>query len=61
VALVLELTLAELRDGSARRRLTRRGVPFRIDTYLVGDHLVWGATARMLADLLERLDHRAVA
>src|ERR1044071_684503 len=49
VALVLELTLAELRDGYARRRLTRRGVPFRTDTYVVGDHLVWGATARMLA------------
>lgn len=58
VALVLELTLAELRTGYARRRLTRRGVPFRTDTYLVGDHLVWGATARMLADLFERLDRR---
>lgn len=59
VALVLELTLAELRGGYARRRLTRRGVPFRTDTYVVGDHLVWGATARMLADLFERLDRRA--
>jgi 8-oxo-dGTP pyrophosphatase MutT (NUDIX family) len=59
VALVLELTLADLRAGYARRRLTRRGVPFRTDTYVVGDHLVWGATARMLADLFERLDRRA--
>jgi 8-oxo-dGTP pyrophosphatase MutT (NUDIX family) len=59
VALVLELTLAELRAGYARRRLTRRGVPFRTETYVVGDHLVWGATARMLADLFERLDRRA--
>jgi 8-oxo-dGTP pyrophosphatase MutT (NUDIX family) len=59
VALVLELTLRELRAGYARRRLTRRGVPFRTDTYVVGDNLVWGATARMLADLFERLDRRA--
>jgi ADP-ribose pyrophosphatase YjhB (NUDIX family) len=61
VALVLELTLAELRTGYARRRLTRRGVPFRTDTYVVGDQLVWGATARMLADLFERLDGRRAA
>jgi 8-oxo-dGTP pyrophosphatase MutT (NUDIX family) len=59
VAQVLELTLAELRAGYGRRRLMRRGVPFRTDTYVVGDHLVWGATARMLADLFERLDHAA--
>lgn len=59
VAEVLELTLQDLRDGYARRRLMRRGVPFRTDTYVVGDHLVWGATARMLADLFERLDRAA--
>ena len=58
VALVLELTLAELRGGYGRRRLTRRGLPFRTDTYVVDDHLVRGATARMLADLLERLERR---
>jgi hypothetical protein len=39
--------------------MLRRGVPFRTDTYVVGDHLVWGATARMLADLFERLDRAA--
>lgn len=55
VAQVLELPLRALRDGYARQRLLRRGVPFRTDTYVVGDDLVWGATARMLADLLERL------
>ena len=37
------------------RRLVRRGVPFRTDTYEMGDHLIWGATARMVADLLARL------
>jgi 8-oxo-dGTP pyrophosphatase MutT (NUDIX family) len=57
VAEVLEVPLRALRDGYGRRRLLRRGVPFRTDTYLVGEHLVWGATARMLADLLERLEH----
>jgi 8-oxo-dGTP pyrophosphatase MutT (NUDIX family) len=56
VAEVLELSLADLRAGYDRRRMLRRGVPFRTDTYVVGDHLVWGATARMLADLFERLD-----
>lgn len=57
VAAVLELPLSELVAGYGRRRLLRRGIPFRTDTYLVGEHLVWGATARMLADLLERLSH----
>ena len=56
VAEVLELPLPALRDGYGRRRMLRRGVPFRTDTYVVGEHLVWGATARMLADLLDRLD-----
>lgn len=55
VAAVLELRLADLRDGYDRRRLMRRGIPFRTDVYVVGEHVVWGATARMLADLLERL------
>jgi 8-oxo-dGTP pyrophosphatase MutT (NUDIX family) len=59
VAEVLELRLADLRDGYGRRRMLRRGVPFRTDTYVVGDHLVWGATARMLADLFDRLDRAA--
>jgi 8-oxo-dGTP pyrophosphatase MutT (NUDIX family) len=56
VAEVLELTLRELQEGYARRPLLRRGIPFRTDTYVVGEHLVWGATARMLADLFARLD-----
>ena len=55
VAEVLELPLAAVRDGYARRRVVRRGVSFRTDTYQVGDHLIWGATARIVSDLLERL------
>lgn len=52
---VLELRLADVRAGYARRRLVRRGVAFRTDTYVVGEDLIWGATARIVADLLERL------
>lgn len=55
VAEVIELPLPALAAGYARRRIARRGVPIRTDTYLVGDHLIWGATARILTDLLERV------
>jgi 8-oxo-dGTP pyrophosphatase MutT (NUDIX family) len=56
VAAVLLVRLDELRAGFAMRRLVRRGLPIRTPTYVVGDHLIWGATGRILADLLERLD-----
>ena len=55
VAEVLELPLDALLAGYGRRRLVRRGVPIRTDTYVVGDHLIWGATARILADLFDRI------
>ncbi|HXD67053.1 MAG TPA: CoA pyrophosphatase [Solirubrobacteraceae bacterium] len=55
VAEVLELALDDLRAGYGRRRLLRRGVPIRTDTYVVGDDLIWGATARILADLFDRI------
>ena len=53
---VIELSLDELRDGYGMRRLIRRGVPFRTPTFEVGDTFIWGATARMLQMLFERLD-----
>jgi 8-oxo-dGTP pyrophosphatase MutT (NUDIX family) len=56
VAEVLELSLSELLAGYARRRLIRRGLPIRTDTYLAQDHLIWGATARILADLFDRIE-----
>jgi hypothetical protein len=31
-------------------------VPIRTDTYVVGDRLIWGATARILADLFDRIE-----
>lgn len=55
VAQVLELSLKDLRDGYRRQRLIRRGLPIRTDTYVVGDHLIWGATARILSDLFDRI------
>lgn len=55
VAAVLELPLQAVLTGYSRRRLLRRGLPIRTDTYLVGDDLIWGATARILADLVDRL------
>lgn len=56
VAEVLELSLRDLLAGYGRRRLIRRGLPIRTDTYVVGDHLIWGATARILADLFDRIE-----
>jgi 8-oxo-dGTP pyrophosphatase MutT (NUDIX family) len=56
VAEVLELSVPDLRAGYQRKRLIRRGVPFRTDVFEVGDQLIWGATARILSDLLERID-----
>jgi 8-oxo-dGTP pyrophosphatase MutT (NUDIX family) len=55
VAEVLELSLAELRAGAGERRLVRKGIRFRTPTYEVGGQLIWGATARILGDLLSRL------
>jgi 8-oxo-dGTP pyrophosphatase MutT (NUDIX family) len=55
VAEVIELALPALLAGYGRRRLVRRGLPIRTDTFLVGDNLIWGATARILSDLLDRI------
>ena len=52
---VLELSLDDLRAGHGERRLVRRGIPFRTPTYEVDGHLIWGATARILGELLARL------
>jgi 8-oxo-dGTP pyrophosphatase MutT (NUDIX family) len=52
---VLIASLEDLAAGYERRRLVRRGVPIKTDTYLVADKLIWGATARILAMLFERL------
>jgi 8-oxo-dGTP pyrophosphatase MutT (NUDIX family) len=52
---VLELSLAALVDGFEMQRLLRKGVPIKTPTYTVGRHFIWGATARMVEQLLSRL------
>jgi 8-oxo-dGTP pyrophosphatase MutT (NUDIX family) len=54
---VLELRLDDLRAARTRRRLLHRGIPFRSDVYdLSQDAVIWGATARIVGDLLARVD-----
>jgi len=55
VAAVLELPLADVRAGHRFERLWSKGVPVRTDTYTVDAHLIWGATARITRQLLDRL------
>ena len=52
---VLVASLDDLEAAYEKRRLVRRGVPIKTDTYLIGDKLIWGATARILGLLLERI------
>ena len=54
VAEVLELALDDLQAGHSLKRMVRRGMAFKTDVYEVGDHMVWGAPARILGDLLFR-------
>jgi 8-oxo-dGTP pyrophosphatase MutT (NUDIX family) len=55
VAQVLELSLEDLVAGAGERRMVRRGMAFKTHTYEVDGHLIWGATARILNDLLVRV------
>ena len=59
VETVLAFSVDELREGFAMRRLVRRGVPIRTPTYVIDGHLIWGATARILGELLRRLPPEA--
>ena len=54
---VLELRLTDLRAARSRRRLLHRGIPFRSDVYDLGEtSIIWGATARIVGNLLARVD-----
>jgi 8-oxo-dGTP pyrophosphatase MutT (NUDIX family) len=55
VETVLTFSLELLRAGYEMRRLVRRGVAIHTPTYEVEGQLIWGATARILGDLLSRL------
>ncbi|HEY4427611.1 MAG TPA: CoA pyrophosphatase [Solirubrobacteraceae bacterium] len=52
---VLELPVAGLRGARTRASLERRGISFQTDAYVIDENLIWGATARILEHLLERL------
>jgi 8-oxo-dGTP pyrophosphatase MutT (NUDIX family) len=64
VDVVLEPSLREVRAGATRTRMERRGIAFETDAYVFGAELVWGATARIIEELLARteelLDRRAI-
>jgi 8-oxo-dGTP pyrophosphatase MutT (NUDIX family) len=53
---VLELPLRALREGKTRTQMERRGISFETDAYILAEHLIWGATARILDDLYENVD-----
>jgi 8-oxo-dGTP pyrophosphatase MutT (NUDIX family) len=61
---VLEPTLEQVRSGKTRAHQERRGFRFETDAYVFDGELIWGATARILEDLFERigplLDRRAI-
>lgn len=63
VEAVLEPSLADVRAGRTTTRMERRGIAFETDAYVFDGEIVWGATARILERLLERveplLDRRA--
>lgn len=52
---VLEVELGELERVHTRSPLRRGTISIRADSYVIGDAVIWGATARMLQDLLARL------
>jgi 8-oxo-dGTP pyrophosphatase MutT (NUDIX family) len=53
---VLEPSLRDVRAGRTRTRIERRGIAFETDAYVFEEQLVWGATARILECLLERIE-----
>lgn len=55
VARVLEYRLVDLAAAHRSERLWAKGVPVRTSTFRMGEHLIWGATARILHDFLIRI------
>jgi 8-oxo-dGTP pyrophosphatase MutT (NUDIX family) len=56
VEIVLEFSLRDLVRGHEMKRLIKRGVPIRTPTYTVDGNFIWGATGRIVQDLLGRLE-----
>jgi 8-oxo-dGTP pyrophosphatase MutT (NUDIX family) len=61
VDVVLELPLQALRASRTRTRMERRGISFETDAYILDDHLIWGATARILEHLLDSVEELLLA
>jgi 8-oxo-dGTP pyrophosphatase MutT (NUDIX family) len=55
VDVVLELPLGEIEASRTRTEIERRGIVFETDAFVLDGNLIWGATFRILADLLARL------
>ena len=57
---VLEIPLDHLLDPQniRRERWTIRGADVKVPFYVFGEHKIWGATAMVLAELLEILSSR---
>ena len=55
VDVVLELPLGDVEASRTRTEIERRGITFETDAFVLDGNLIWGATFRILADLLERL------
>jgi 8-oxo-dGTP pyrophosphatase MutT (NUDIX family) len=53
---VLELPLKAISAGRTRTQMVRRGFTFETDAYIVEEHLIWGATARIIENLLRGLE-----
>ncbi len=58
---VLELPVHALRASRTRTRLERRGISFETDAFVLDGNVIWGATARILEDLLQRLQTTAAS
>jgi 8-oxo-dGTP pyrophosphatase MutT (NUDIX family) len=54
VEFILEVPLRALMDPAIRRteRRQARGLTYEVDFYTYGPHVIWGATGRILRDLL---------
>ncbi len=55
VETVLTFSLQLLRENFEMRRLVRQGTAIHTPSYEIEGRLIWGATARILGDFLERL------
>lgn len=53
---ILEPSLVAVREGRTRARVQRRGIAFETDAYVFDGQLVWGATARILDSLFQRIE-----